>query len=418
MFSSMYTAISGMSSNGTALSVIGDNISNMNTVGYKGSAVSFGDVLSSSIGGASGSSQIGRGVQVMAVEPLFTQGAFQTTANGLDMAIDGDGLFMVNQGTARYYTRAGQFSLDKDGNITNPDGLVLQGYLADPATGAITGAVGDLQVATRQSPAVITTTATLAVNLDATSTVPGTAFPASPMAAIPADSYNSSTTITVYDSQGGAHPVTAYFVKAAAPNTWTVHYVQNNPLPPPALALLDQGQQTLTFNPDGSLNTVVGGNPTFNFGAGVTSPTVAFGYTDSSQYASDFAVMNLSQDGSSAGSLKSISISDKGVVSGVFTNGQTRPIGQVALGRFIAPGGLTKVGRNLYSESFDSGQPIVGAANSSGFGKVLSSSLELSNVDLAEEFVKMITAQRGFQANSRIVTTTDQLMQELVNLGR
>ncbi|NTW60004.1 MAG: flagellar hook protein FlgE, partial [Nitrospirae bacterium] len=407
MLTSMYTAVSGMNANGTSLSVISDNIANLNTVGFKSSRAEFGDVLSQSMTGIAGSSQIGRGVQVMGVSPLFTQGSFESTASGLDLAIDGDGFFMVNDAAgARYYTRAGQFSIDKSGNIVNLDDLALQGYLAD-AAGNITGTTGNLQVATRQSPANMTTTAQVALNLDATATIPAAAFTLDAngdgINNDPAN-FNSSTTVNVYDSQGGAHPVTLYFVKTAA-NTWNVHYVHDNPAVPGSL--VDAGTQNLIFNADGSLNTDNSGaaisfnfggavtNPQpigFNFGTGTAEAPAGTGLDMSTQFASAFSVLSLNQDGYASGSLKSLAVSESGVITGSFTNGQTRAIGQVALARFIAPTGLSKLGRNLYGEAFDSGQPVVGAANTSGIGKIASNSLELSNVDLAQEFVDMIAA--------------------------
>jgi len=423
MLTSLYTAISGMDANATSLSVIGDNIANMNTVGFKSSTVSFDDVLSQSLSGASGQSQVGRGVEVQSVSPTFTQGSFQTTSSGLDLAVDGDGFFMVDQGSSTFYTRAGQFSLDQNGNIVNPDGLVLQGYQAD-AAGNITGTIGDLQIASSQSPANQSTVATISMNLDSTAAAPAAAFTLDGNGdAVNNDplNFNSSTTVTVYDSQGGEHSVTAYFVKTAVANTWDVHYVQQDPA---NSSLLQESAttQTLTFDQNGLLTGVAGAAPSFDFGASVATPqTVTFDYglgtnDASTQFASSFSVQKLSQDGYSAGSLQTVSISDSGVITGVFTNGQTRSIGQVALSRFIAPTQLTKMGNNLYAQSSDSGQAIVGTANNSGLGKVLSNSLELSNVDLATEFVKMISAQRGFQANSRIITTTDQLLQEVVNM--
>jgi flagellar hook protein FlgE len=428
----MYTAVSGMNANGTTLSVISDNIANLNTVGFKSSRVEFGDVLSQSMSGVAGSSQIGRGVQVMGVSPLFTQGSFESTASGLDLSIDGDGFFMVNDNGGKYYTRAGQFSIDKNGNIVNPDNLTLQGYLAD-AAGNITGTTGNLQVATRQNPANMTTTAQVALNLEANAVIPGAAFTldgnGDALNNDPAN-FNSSSTVNVYDSQGGAHPVTLYFVKTAA-NTWDVHYVHDDPAVPGSL--VDAGTQNLVFNADGSLNTDNSGAPIsfnfggavinpqpigFNFGSGTAEVPAGTGLDMSTQFASAFSVLSLNQDGYASGSLKNVSVSEAGIITGAFTNGQTRAIGQVALARFIAPTGLSKLGRNLYGESFDSGQPVVGTANTSGIGKVASNSLELSNVDLAEQFVKMIAAQRGFQANSRVITTTDELMTEMVNLKR
>lgn len=430
MLTSLYTAITGMGANGSSLSVIGDNIANMNTVGFKASRVAFGDVLSQTITGVSGSSQVGRGVFVSDISPLFTQGSFETTASALDLAIDGDGFFMVQEGGARYYTRAGQFNIDKNGYIVNSDNLILQGYLAD-AAGNISGAIGDLRIASTQSPALMTSQANLAVNIDATATVPAAAFTldgnGDGTSNDPAN-YNFSTTITVYDSQGGAHEVTAYFVKTAA-NAWNVNYVHQDPANPNLLVLA--GTQALTFDPNGALVNDNSGTPiNFNFGPAVAQPqAITFNYGTgtaeggngidaTTQFAASFSVLALSQNGYSAGSLKNVIISEDGIVTGVFTNGQTRSIGQVALARFVAPTGLTKLGRNLYAESIDSGQPIVGMPVTSGLGRVLANSLELSNVDLAEEFVKMISSQRGFQANSRIITTTDELMQELVNLKR
>jgi flagellar hook protein FlgE len=428
MLTSLFTAISGLSANGTSLSVIGDNIANMNTVGFKGSRVSFADVLA----GEAGSSQVGRGVLISNISPLFTQGSFETTSNALDLSVDGDGFFIVNDGSARYYTRAGQFSLDKDGNIVNPDNLVLQGYSAD-AAGNITGEIGNLTVATSQSPPNTTSNVEMAVNLDGGAAVPGAAFTLDGNGDGTSDdpaNYNFSTTTTVYDSQGGDHQVTLYFVKTAD-NAWDVHYVHKDPADP--TLLVDAGTQSLTFDTNGALIDDGSGTAisfdfgstvttpqdiTFNYGTGTGETPAGNGLDGTTQFASDFAVINLSQDGYPAGSLKNLVISEDGVITGVFTNGQSRAIGQVALARFIAPTELTKLGRNLYAESFDSGQSIVGTASTSGLGRVLSNTLELSNVDLAEEFVKMISAQRGFQANSRMITTTDEMLQELVNLKR
>jgi flagellar hook protein FlgE len=426
MLASLYTAITGLNANGTWLSVIGDNIANLNTVGFKASRIAFGDVLA----GIVGSLQVGRGVLVSNISPLFTQGSFETTPNALDLSIDGDSFFVVNEQGARYYTRAGQFTIDKDGNIVNPEGLILQGYLAD-TSGNITGTLGNLQVAGTQSLAHPTTNASIAINLDATAAIQATPFTLDGNGDGTNDdpaNYNFSNTVTVYDSQGGIHQVTLYFVKTAD-NAWDVHYTYQDPANP--AALVDAGTQSLTFDTNGALVNDNSGTPiSFNFGTSVTAPqSISFDYgtgtaesgtglDGTTQYASDFGVMHLSQDGYPAGNLKNMSISENGVITGVFTNGQTRAIGQIALAKFTAPDGLAKLGRNLYAESFDSGQPLIGMANTAGLGRVLSNSLELSNVDLADEFVKMISAQRGFEANSKIITTTDELLQELVNLKR
>lgn len=427
MLTSMYSAVSGMNANGTSLSVIGDNIANLNCVGFKGSRATFGDVLAGSIGAL----QIGRGVLVSSVSPLFTQGSFESTANVLDLGIEGDGFFIVSEGGAKYYTRAGYFSLDKDGHIVNPDGLMLQGYLADTA-GNITGTIENLRIESRQSLARATTSATIALNLNSVSAPQVTPFTLDGNGdgtnSDPAN-YNFSHTMTVYDSQGGAHQVTLYFEKTAD-NAWTAHYVHQDPTNPTQLIVA--GTQALTFDVNGALVTDNSGTPvSFNFGPAVAASSISFNYgtgtgetpvgsglDGSTQFASDFGILNLTQDGYAAGTLRNIAISEAGIITGIFTNGQTRALGQIALAKFVAPTNLAKLGRNLYGESYDSGQPVIGTAASSGLGRVLSNTLELSNVDLAEEFVKMISAQRGFQANSRVITTTDEMMQELVNLKR
>jgi flagellar hook protein FlgE len=427
MLTSLYTAVSGMNANGTSLSVIADNIANLNTGAFKASRATFGDVLAGSVGEL----QIGRGVLVSSVSPLFTQGSFETTANPLDLGVEGDGFFIVNEGGAKYYTRAGNFSLDKDGNIVNPDGLVLQGYLADTA-GNITGTIADLKIESRQSLARATTNTSVGVNLDSVSGAQVTPFTLDGNGDSTSDdpaNFNFSHTVAVYDSQGGVHQVTVYFEKTAD-NAWTAHYVHQDTANPSLL--VEAGAQSLTFDLNGALTNDTSGTAiNFNFGTAVAAQAIFFNYgtgtgetpagnglDGTTQFAADFGVLNVSQDGYSAGNLKNVVISEDAIITGIFTNGQTRPLGQIALARFVAPDGLAKLGRNLYGESFDSGQPVVGMAASSGLGRVLSNTLELSNVDLAEEFVKMISAQRGFQANSRVITTTDELMQELVNLKR
>jgi flagellar hook protein FlgE len=415
-----------MDASSTDLSVISDNIANENTVGFKSSSVSFGDVLSETLNTSSGTSQVGRGVEVSGVAPTFSQGSFETTTNPLDLAINGNGFFIVNQDGQNCYTRAGEFSLDKNGNIVDPNGDVLQGYLAD-AAGNITGTTGNLTIPTTNSTANATTTVSVAVNLTASATPPANPFTLGTPPTTPAN-YNFSNTITVYDSQGGAHDVTQYFVNTG-PNAWTVHYVTADPANPGQL--IDQGQQNLTFGNDGSLTNDNSNTPiSFNFGTSVTNPQpVTFTYGNgtaetppgngldgTTQFASAFAVTSVNQDGYASGSLSSVTVGTDGTITGTYTNGQTRTIGQVALANFAAPTGLTKLGSNLYGASSDSGQPLVSAPSTSGLGTVLSDTLELSNVDLASEFTNMIIAQRSFEANSKVITTTDELLQALVSL--
>lgn len=424
---SLFTAVSGMNANGTALSVISDNVANMNTTGFKSSRAAFGDILSQQIG----ESQVGRGVLLTDVASQFTQGTFENTASVLDMAVDGDGLFVMKDSSGTYYTRAGQFSVDKDGYVVNSSGIILQGYLYSD-TGTATSALGDINVSSVNSAPNDTLNVELSANLDSGATIPA-AFSVND----PNTTSNFSTSITAYDSLGNGHNVNVYFRKSAEAvtgNTWAWYAVVD------AADSLSgnteiQAQGTLGFTSDGFLDTesavtypLVGGFDfnggaaaaqaiDFDFGTSITTDGGS-GRDGTTQYSGESATSFQSQDGYSSGSLKSITISQDGTMTGIFTNGQTRGLAQLALAKFISPTGLTKMGRGLYAESTESGQPVITTPGSSGTGAVLSNTLELSNVDLAEEFVKMILSQRGFQANSRVISTSDELMQELVNLKR
>jgi flagellar hook protein FlgE len=430
MLTSLYTAISGMNANGTSLSVISDNIANMNTIGFKKSVVAFGDILSQTLSGVNGTYQVGRGVMVENVKPIFTSGQLESTTNVLDLAIDGDGFFIVKDNGSTVYTRAGQFSVDKDGKIVSSNGSVLQGFIAD-SSGNITGAVGDLSIKSSQLQAAQTTQVQVSLNLDAKEPIQISPFTLDANGdGIKNDpiNYNYSTSIAVYDSLGTQHSLTLYFVKTAA-NTWDIHYVYEDPAS--TGQLIDAGTQTLIFNTNGTLNNDNSATPiSFNFGANVLSPqNIIFNYgtgtseggtgaDGTTQYAGSFSIDNITQNGYSAGNLLNIGIDSAGNINGIYSNGQTKTLGRIALVKFNNPSGLEKLGRNLFAQSPESGAPILASPETSGVGRIISNALELSNVDLAEEFVKMITAQRGFQANSRVITTTDELMQELVNLKR
>ena len=430
ILSSIFTGVSGLNSNGQELSVIGDNIANVNTVGFKGSRMAFGDILSQSLTGLSGTSQVGRGVAVNGVTAMFTQGSFQNTSSGLDIAIDGEGFFMVNNNGATNYTRAGNFQLDQNGNVVTPSGAALQGYLAD-AAGNITGQIGTIKLLANANLPQQTTTADLAVNLNSADTVPTPPLsPPAPAGATawstwtagttaqpPSTAYNSTTSVTAYDSQGNTHQVNIYFEKTAA-NAYTAHYVYEDPT---TGFYQESGTgQLLTFKSDGTIDPATS-NPlsavlNFNWGAGVATGGIQFDLTNTTQVAGSFAISNINQNGYATGSLKNVLIDDKGMVTGVFTNGQTRNMAQLCLARFPAPTDLIKIGNNMFAQSSTSGQPIVGAAQTSGLGRTLSDTLELSNVDIAEEFTNLISAQRGFQANTKIITTTDELLNELISI--
>ena len=580
----MFTAVSGMNANGQGLAVVGDNISNMNTHAFKSSKVVFGDVVSQSMG----SQGIGRGVLLSDVSPQFTQGSFENSSNVLDMAVDGDGLFVLKSGVSTYYTRAGQFMIDKHGYAVSPHGHKLQGYQFT-AAGATSTLIDDINVASINSQPRATTSISVFANLDARAEIPldGTLRATSkvdmhvnldssgaitgPFVLGNPATYNATNTTTVYDSGGNARTLNVYYTKTAA-DTW-----QWNAVVSAADAFggadIIAGTGNLTFTAAGALSNQATTLNDFDFTGGVTqSQSIAFdfgrdivndgetGFDDTTQFATAFStiynnqngyisgfditnpentsnftstitvydslgnsrIINiyyrknaaivggpanggnewqwyaviggsdndnttedaiqaygtlefdtsgslykktttmsefdfeggatqdqsigfyfgdqqflggtgfdgstqfgststtsfLSQDGYTAGTLKNVLIAEDGLMTGIFTNGQTKSVARIVLAKFIAPAGLIKLGDNLYAESYESGQPIVTEPGNTGTGSVLSNTLELSNVDLAAEFVKMIIMQRGFQANSKMVSTSDELLMELVNLKR
>jgi flagellar hook protein FlgE len=434
ILTSLFTGVTGLNAYGTGLSVVGNNIANLDTIGFKSGDVSFADVISQSLAGATDSSQVGLGVYVNGVLTQFGQGSFQTTSNALDLAIDGNGFFSVKDGSgAIFYTRNGTFNLDQAGNVTTPEGAILQGYLAD-ATGNLTGQIGDLNVGTTTFPPLPTSNVNLVANVDSSDSVIGAPFDVNN----PSTTSNFSTSMTVYDSLGNGHLISVYFQKTAeAPtgNTWNYYAVVNGSDSFSGNAEV-QAQGTLTFTSSGALDTesavtypLASGGFDFNGGA-TQGQVIAFDFGNSittdggtgldglTQFSSPSAVLQQIQDGYASGTLQSVSVGNDGIISGLFTNGKNRPLGQVALVRFNAPEGLVHMGDNLFSSTADSGQPIIGQANAAGMGKVQSDSLEQSNVDLGQEFVNMIQYQRGFQANSRVITVADAMLQELVNIIR
>jgi flagellar hook protein FlgE len=452
--SAFFSATSGINATSRALTEIGNNIANAQTIGFKTRTVSFGDLFGANLGlGGSSSALVeGRGVRVLGVDPSFTQGSLQTTSNALDLAIDGDGFFQVSDASGNpFFSRAGQFNVDANGYIVSPAGLRLQGYQADAAGNISTGSVGDLVLTTTQQPGIVTTSVNMSGNLFA-GAVAGTPTTAQLLAdpSNPAVS-QFSTGVRVYDSQGFGHDLTVYFTKTAA-NTWDYSVIANNNEVTVTAGNFDAAsgnalvaQGTLGYSSAGLLDTESaityfnsGGtgidftsppsspNPTaptsnqqitFDFGTSITTDG-GTGTDGMLQQGAASVLLTLSQDGFSNGTLSSTSIAEDGLIQGRFSNGTTRNLGQVALTRFINPDGLQPIGKNLFIQSGDSGTPLVGTPGLGTFGKVIASTLEASNVDLGEELVNMIIMQRGFQANSRIITTTNDLLGELVNLAR
>ena len=439
--SALYSGVSGMAANGNAMSVVGNNIANSNTIGYKQSRTIFSDLLSQTISTSGSTSQIGNGVGLNSVDNIFSQGTFENTESSTDLAIEGPGFFIVSEdGTGKmYYTRAGSFTFDPTGRLINPEGLSVQGYYLDD-DGRTYGDLAGIQVDVNSySPGQATSAVTLTTNLDSNSTVNpgGAAFDIDN----PADTSNYAASIQVYDSLGNTHLVTNYFRKTAA-NTWDYHTLVPGTEVGSTDAFVEVGTGSLVFDTEGELLSLTTGGttyPVYTLGGGgekipvdpaptaVTgalawvngssaTQTAAFTF-NMSQYSSNSVVVSQVQDGYGTGNLVSLSIDNDGNVIGNFSTGNPRQLARVALAKFANPGGLVKEGGNLYSATNSSGTPIYGTVGS-GVGKIFTNSLEQSNVDLAQEFVRMITIQRGFQANSRIITTTDEMMSELINLKR
>lgn len=433
LYGSLYTAISGLSVNGMAMSVIGDNIANMNTIGYKRARANFQDMMAFPVIGIGTESLIGRGATLQGVSQEMTQGSFVNTGNGLDLAIQGEGFFAV-KGTVSgqsslFYSRAGQFHVDKDGYMVNAAGLKLQGYMAD-AAGNVSTSVSDLYFKNAASPANATKAVDLFANLDSGATaIPGGFNAGTPFTDTAAEATsNFNTSITVYDSLGAARDIRVYFTKTAA-GQWSWNAVVSGKDSASGNTEV-QASGTLSFDTDGKLVSTTPSPTTgsFNFANATANQSVSLNFGDPTsgggtglagmtQFSGNSAVTYQSQDGNPPGDLQTVVIDDAGMITGSFSNGQKRRMGQVALANFQGQG-LKRMGGNLWQESTESGKATIGAANTGSRGSISSSVLEQANVDLSQEFVDMIVAQRAYQANSRTVTTADSLMQEALNMKR
>jgi flagellar hook protein FlgE len=415
MIASLYAGISGLSANATAMTVIGDNIANVNTTAFKGNRSHFANILSSSLGGESATGNVGRGVEFWGTNAQWTQGSLENSSNPTDLAINGKGFFMVQDGSgSNFYTRAGNFTFDKEGYLVNPDGLKLQGYQID-ADGNI-GAIESVYIpGERISAPSATEELNFDLNLSSGAEVDS--------------SYTTSQ--TVYDSLGNAVPVTFTFTKTA-PGEWSV----DCSVPDGGgvdVSFISGADTTatigITFDANGAMViptadvTIVvpgsrGGDPirlTWDLYDAAATPR---SHGDVTGYASDSGTTFQYQDGYPAGTLRSITVDDQGVVTATYSNGEMTPMFQIALADFPSYDGLSKMGNNLYAESMASGQALPSTAGTGRLGNISPGSLEMSNVDLAEEFVKMITTQRAFQANSRVITSSDEILQELINIKR
>ena len=533
------TALSGLNAASAELRVIGNNVANASTTGFKKSRVEFADIFATANLGAA-SNAIGSGVRVGDISQQFSQGNITFTDNNLDLAISGQGFFRLSDGGISTYSRAGSFGVDRNGYIVNNQDQRLTGFIAD-SSGNITGALGDIQLDTSDIAPQVTTRVEYGLNLDASASIPaapvttssftldgsggtpvlddgdspittsamtlvdtygqevtgaqlqftntggndwdvtivgaggtvttasmtvgttsnvtltwdpdgsagaqsstditidvsavtqvtgggGTDLTASADGAIQgafdvsdASTYNNSTSLTVYDSLGGANLATVYYRKTGIPNQWETYFYFNGDQIPGSQS---NGSDLLQFNPDGTLAQINGNNTppatfttsTFTPGNGADDMSLTMDYSKISQFGGGFNVNSLTQDGFATGRLSGIDIDDTGIILARFTNGQSRTLAQIALANFSNPQGLTQQGDLNWAESFESGAALVGAPGSSSLGLIESGALEGSNVDLTEQLVGMITAQRNFQANAQVISTADTITQAIINI--
>jgi flagellar hook protein FlgE len=495
--SALYSGVSGLVNQGIAMQVIGDNISNTNTNGFKGARATFQDIMSQSVNTARTGSQIGRGSAMSDVAPLFTQGSFESTTSPTDLAIAGNGFFIVtdpNIENSQYFTRSGQFHIDQYGYLVNPSGLRVQGWAMETqpdGSAEIVGAIGDVQLS-NSSPPVATDQTTVAVNLDSRLTGPVSSSTlwddwtsSSGKAAgtlTPNVHYEYKSTLSVYDSLGNTHELSIYFDRTTNEREWEFLVAVDPSEDMSAAAGTDsagmlmrghirftpQGQidsiygtagdstspierfnggvwESATYGdhnypqlvaffmpPTGTIDTTTGQDQSaqiieFNLGSNATvdrtttPPTVTGWNTEAistTQYANRSSTLFYDQNGFGAGFLESINVDSEGIMSGSYSNGRIISLAQVALARFNSATDLSKAGGTLFKETTASGAPITGPPRSNGLGSIASNALEQSTVDMGTEFVKLITTQRAFQANSRVITTTDDMMNELLQMKR
>jgi len=419
---SFQQGLSGLNASSKNLEVIGNNVANANTIGAKSSRAEFADMYANAINGA-GATNIGIGVNLAAVTQQFTQGNITTTENPLDLAIKGGGFFEVSNGSQTLYTRNGQFQADKDGYIVNNAGLKLMGYPADNNGVIQPGAAQALKLPTGGVDPQVTTGIDVEMNLDSRLATTAPAATATPQVDFSdATTYNNATSVTVFDAKGQDVALTYYFQKSGT-DTWNV-YATANGATVAGTAAAPLPVTSITFASDGSAPTAPTGPVTItipsttNSAGAVTLPitNVALDLTKATQFGSAFGVTNMSQDGYTAGQLASLSIEKSGIVMATYSNGQSKPAGQIELATFRNPQGLAPLGGNVWARTYASGDPTVGTPGSGNLGTLQASALEESNVDLTGELVNMITAQRVYQANAQTIKTQDQVLQTLVNL--
>lgn len=428
---SFQQGLSGLNSSSKALDVLGNNIANSSTVGFKAAEVHFSDVYASSLSGG-GASQVGIGSMVSGIQQSFSQGNITATNNTLDISINGGGFFRMDNNGSVTYTRSGQFHLDNAGYIINDQGLKLMGYPAD-ANGLITASnpvdlqLSASQIAPRATSDTLAGNMTAQLNLDSRNGVPSVV----PFNYANPSSYNFSTAMSVYDTLGVAHTLTLYFQRTAAGGDWNVYGTMDGAtpqaiattagLPAGGGAAATVGGGALAFTSSGALDTPPAMPltlPTWALSTGAVSPWSPgrIDFTGTTQYGSASSVDRKTQGGYTTGSLTGLSVGADGIVQGRYSNGQSRNLGQVVLATFASPNGLQSLGNNQWAATTVSGPELVSAAGTGSRGVLQSASIEESNVDLTAQLVNMITQQRNYQANAQTIKTQDAIMQTLVNL--
>ena len=415
--------VSGLGATGQAVGVVGDNIANAGTTGFKTSRTEFQDILATSLKGVDGGDQLGGGTQLAHVKTIMGQGDIARTENLTDLAINGKGFFTVEAPFGRGYTRDGTFHFDKDGVLVNADEYPILGFAAN-AEGDITSQIENLKIGSVAMPAQATEEVSLLLNLDTREDA---------LEFDPEDiegTSNYSHSVSVYDNVGTSRLVTLTYNKVA-PNVWQYRaFVDGKDAVGGQEGMLTQmASGRLIFNDKGRLQEEIEEDSAFLFNKGAAQQKIVFNFGESiaeggegvdasTQYGSDIQVARATQDGYSAGNLDSLTFDSEGTLNAVYTNGVSRKVGRVSIAKFENDEGLAKVGKNLFKQSIKSGQPVMGEAGTWGRGEILSKSLELSNVDIAQEFVNLMTTQRNFMANAKTVTTSDQMLQEVLNIKR
>lgn len=416
------TAISGIQAATAELDVIGNNVANSSTAGFKLSRAEFADVYATTVLGVADNA-IGKGVTLSAVTQSFSQGNLSFTSNALDLAVNGDGFFVLSENGANSYTRAGNFQVDENGFIVSPDGAKLQSYQANDA-GEVVGIVGDIQIETSLIDPNPTSTINMTINLDSRESEPTNPFVggfdafASPPTFPDTSSFNASSSTTVYDGLGNPHNMDIYYRKSATANEWEAHTVIDG--------VSTSGPETITFLSNGQLDpaslplnlNVAGWTPLDSSGSpnGAAVSTISINLSTSTQFGNPFGVSALSQDGYSAGELSSVDVDGGGVVFARYTNGQARALGQIVLAGFNSNTGLQPAGDTRWLETFSSGPATIGTPGTAGLGVLQSGALEDSNVEITEQLVNMIVAQRNFQASAQVIQAEDTITQTVINI--